>query len=193
MPLPVVWIGGAIFSALLLAEKNNQRKNVELHRLRPLSKTEKKPSLKLTPSLLNKGARKAKLKNGSIVCCHVYGVILHTGIWIDGAIVELHGSGLVRVVSPERFLKDRSGEKIYVATQANGKVLFDLIAANRGKELVYQYRDYDLLKNNCYRFTYSCLSDSEEYINSFTEFNEYLIKHFQCDIYWDEALIPKKW
>ncbi len=93
----------------------------------------------------------------------------------------------MRVVSNERFLKDRSGEKIYVAAQANGETLIDIVAVKKAKEQIYQYRDYDLIKNNCYRFIFSCLSGTEEYIDSFTEFNEYLIKHFNCDIYWDEA------
>ncbi len=92
MPLPIIWIGGAVLSALVLAEKNEHRKSVELQRLKPSRKNEKQPSLMLAPSLLNESGRRTTLKNGSIVCCHVYGVVLHTGIWGDGAIIELHGS-----------------------------------------------------------------------------------------------------
>ena len=45
--------------------------------------------------------------NGSVVCCGICGALTHTGLWVNGGIIELSGSGLVRTVSPERFIHDQ--------------------------------------------------------------------------------------
>jgi hypothetical protein len=45
--------------------------------------------------------------NGSVVCCGIFGALTHTGLWVNGGIIELSGSGLVRTVSPERFIHDQ--------------------------------------------------------------------------------------
>ena len=83
---------------------------------------------------------------GSFVACHVFGVVKHVGIWVGDAIVELQGSGLIRIVSPERFLKDRSGGTIYVAC------INKLPIENRGLvevaiNQVYQFRNYTNYSN----------------------------------------------
>ncbi len=129
---------------------------------------------------------KIKPEIGSFVACHVFGVVKHIGIWVDDAIVELQGSGLIRVVSPQRFLKDRTGDQIYVSC-INGCAIKSESLAKFALEQVYQYRKYDLLKNNCYRFCYSCLTGHEEYIETFSEFNQIVSLFYQSDIEWIEA------
>ena len=38
--------------------------------------------------------------NRSVVCCDIFGALTHTGLWVNGGIIELAGSSLVRSVSP---------------------------------------------------------------------------------------------
>lgn len=48
---------------------------------------------------------------GAIVCCGVGGVLEHTGIWTeDNMIIEFDGNGLIKPISPTRFIKERSGK-----------------------------------------------------------------------------------
>ncbi|WP_133406606.1 hypothetical protein [Parashewanella tropica] len=186
MPLPLFLLGGAV-SAIVLAEYKQQRKEALINRYYPRANS-KKAELKYSPSLIHSSNTKVKPIAGAMVCCHVYGLVCHVGIWCDDAIIELHGSGLVRVVSPERFLKQRSGETIYIACNSQAEPLASKIAANNAKELIFSFRKYDLIANNCYRFTWFCLSGEEVKISSFTELNQQLANYFKQDIYWDELI-----
>jgi len=97
-----------------------------------------------------------------------FSVFEHTGIYIgDGQIVELAGSGLVRSLSFNRFLADRSGAELIFATSPAGNIIGSEIAANRAIEQIYSYQNYDLLRNNCHRFTYSCISGDSLPLTSF--------------------------
>ncbi|RYV03197.1 hypothetical protein SOPP22_05475 [Shewanella sp. OPT22] len=120
---------------------------------------------------------------GSFVACHVFGVIKHVGIWVDNAIVELQGTGLIRVVSPERFLKDRSGTTIYISCIQNRSILNKALA-QKALDQVFQFRNYDLLKNNCYRFCFSSLTGHEEFIETFSEFNQMISNHYGEKVEW---------
>lgn len=122
--------------------------------------------------------------DGAIVCCGIYGVFEHTGIWVDGHIVELHGSGLVKAVSPQRFLHDRSGEHIYLLCD---KDFHPLIAENtdyRAISQVYTYIEYHPWGNNCHRFTCHCVTGKTNNVSSFYDFNLTLSRFFQCRLYW---------
>ena len=123
---------------------------------------------------------------GSFVACHVFGVVKQVGIWVGDAIVELHGSGLIRIVSSERFLKDRTGDTIYVACVDHQPVKNEPLA-ELALSKVYQFRNYDLLRNNCYRFCYSCLSGHEEYIETFSEFNQLLSDYHKVQFEWKKV------
>ena len=117
-------------------------------------------------------------------------IVRYLGIWVGDAIVELQGSGLIRIVSPQRFLKDRSGGTIYVAC------INKLPIENRGLveaaiNQVYQFRNYDLLKNNCYRFCFACLAGHEEYIETFTEFNHRISDFYKAEVEWREANVSR--
>ncbi|WP_133309330.1 hypothetical protein [Parashewanella curva] len=187
MPIPFFLIGGAV-GALALAEYKQYKKDTLLNRI-DSSMNLGEPELKFSPSLVHSSNKKVVPTQGAIVCCHVYGLVCHVGIWCDDAIIELHGSGLVRVVSTERFLKQRSGETIYVACNNKAIPISCASAAERAKAQVYYYREYELLANNCYRFIWYCLSGQETQISSFTALNEKLANYFQQDIYWDELLV----
>lgn len=94
--------------------------------------------------------------NGSVVCCGIFGALTHTGLWVNGGIIELSGSGLVRTVSPERFIHDRSGEQIYVMADQHGQVLSSVTAADFAQARIFEYLNYDVFNNNCHRFIANC-------------------------------------
>ncbi len=189
MPLPLLWIGGAIIGAGLIADEKQKRKQTERDRLLGLAPKEPEADkhLGLGPSLIDRSLRQVAPKPGAIVCCYVYGMIEHTGIWLgDNMLIELHGSGLVRVVSVKRFLAGRTGTQIYLACDHQHQPLINPLVLSRAESKVYQYREYDLFDNNCHRFVYACLTDIEVSLPSFNQFNAKLAEHFGEVIYWDE-------
>lgn len=102
--------------------------------------------------------------NGSVVCCDIFGALTHTGLWVNGGIIELAGSGLVRSVSPGRFIHARSGDQIYVLASQDAQVLGSKTAADCAKARIFEYINYDVFSNNCNRFIANCyqLSDCHE-------------------------------
>ena len=126
-------------------------------------------------------------KNGSVVCCGIYGVFDHSGIWLDGHIVERAGNGLVRAISPERFLARRSGERIFVLCDAQGQALGNEAAAERAGKQIFQYADYHLIRNNCHQFVWACLGHHREPVVLFSELNRLLASHYQCRLSWHPA------
>ena len=189
MPLPLLWIGGAAMGALMLADEREMRQQLERNRL--LGSVPRQVSTKqamiTAPSQWQKGFKQVTPQPGSIVCCYVFGVIEHTGIWLaDDCIVELHGSGLVRAVSVKRFLAGRTGSQIFIACNHQHQPLIANTIVNRAERAIYQYREYDLFDNNCHRFVWSCLCGEERAIKSFNELNQKLAAYFGQGIYWDE-------
>ncbi|MDN3652209.1 lecithin retinol acyltransferase family protein [Thalassotalea ponticola] len=129
----------------------------------------------------------AQMKPGALVCCGLGRVLEHTGIWVDdNTIVELHGSGLIKAVSPMRFLHERSGTDIFVACDRHGQALADEITAQRAAKSVYQMWQYNLIKNNCHRFAWYCISGLKADVTTFHQLNKYLSKRFDRKIYWDK-------
>ncbi|BDA60210.1 lecithin retinol acyltransferase family protein [Shewanella xiamenensis] len=189
MPLPLLWIGGAAMGALMLADEREKRQQLERNRL--LGSVPRQVSTKqamiTAPSQWQKGFKQVTPQPGSIVCCYVFGVIEHTGIWLaDDCIVELHGSGLVRAVSVKRFLAGRTGSQIFIACNHQHQPLIANTIVNRAERTIYLYREYDLFDNNCHRFVWSCLCGEERAIKSFNELNQKLAAYFAQGIYWDE-------
>ena len=107
--------------------------------------------------------------------------------------MELNGNGLIRAVSPERFLDDRSGERMFVACDETFSPLFDVEATERAALSVFQYSEYHVLKNNCHRFVRSCLAGNNQRITSFTDLNEFLSEHFSVPIHWQPASVLDPW
>lgn len=125
---------------------------------------------------------------GMVVSCGVFGVFQHTGIWTDRGIVELKGNGLVRIISPERFLQQRSGNGIFIACNNQNIPLSDpLIEANALLQVMH-YMNYDLNHNNCYRFVCQCLSEEHHVTASFKQFEQKLEEHFSQEIYWSPLM-----
>lgn len=118
--------------------------------------------------------------NGSVVCCDIFGTLTHTGLWVNGGIIELSGSGLVRSVSPERFIHDRSGEQIFVMANQTADVLAAPFAAENAQARIFEYLNYDVFSNNCNRFIANCyqLPDCHD-VMLFADLTQKLAQHFK--------------
>ena len=190
MALPLLLVGSAL-GAVFLANEREKRHQLELKRRSgtvPVPQGHNK-HVGLHPSLWQAGHKRVNPLPGTIICCFVYGVIEHTGIWLDDhTLIELHGNGLIRAVSTQRFLAGRTGSKIYIACSHDHRPLVDEDALIKAEQAIFTYREYDLFDNNCHRFVWSCLSGKEESLPGFNDLNKRLSAHFGQSIYWDEAI-----
>ena len=115
----------------------------------------------------------------------------HSGIYLGyGNIAELDGSGKIMVRSFDDFIKGdrtmRNGKNISVATDLSGKVLSKAIFAKRAIESLCQIRDYDVVTENCHRFTAGCITGNfTKDLTYFSELEEVIRKYFsQKTISW---------
>lgn len=190
MAFPLIWLGAAAIGAAIVAEEREKQKNVALKRQKGQAKAKhvSGQSAELSPSLWKTSDKMVTPEPGAIVCCFVFGVIEHTGIWVgDNTLVELHGSGLVRAVSIKRFLAGRTGSRIYQACNHQHQALIGAQVLDRAKQSIFSYRDYDLFDNNCHRFVWYCLSGEEQTLSSFSKLNDKIGNHFSEAVYWDEV------
>ena len=137
--------------------------------------------------LLTDQQKKIKPENGAIVSCGVFGVFDHTGIWLDGNIIELRGNGLIRGISPQRFLQGRSGSQIYIACNQHNEVLIESAAIDRACAQLFQYSEYDLIKNNCHKFVWNCVAGDRHQLTRFSELNRLMANYFGCEISWQKT------
>lgn len=169
MPAPLLWLGAAAVS-LYAGNKANtaylKRKYV-------------------VDSMPGETNHKVKPRNGSIVCCGIYGVLDHSGIWVDGNIYELSGEGLIRCISPSRFLGNRSGRTIYVACDTFNKALANPAVCDIVKSQLYSMLEYNLFKQNCHKFVAELYAGYELDITSFSDLNTYLSQYFNTPIRWN--------
>lgn len=174
MPAPLLWIGASAL-ALFLGTKysNDKRLNESVSCLPGNSDIEIEPI------------------NGAIVTCGVYGLFEHTGIWVDDNIIELKGNGLIRGVSANRFLQERSGDCIYIACDKNNIPLIDPEAAKRAVSQLFNYSDYDVIRNNCHRFVWYCISGQAQSITKFSALNNKISEKFNTTIYWHLVKLVK--
>lgn len=196
MALPLIMLGAAI-SALAVNELaddriEKQRKRKKANGVETLSHLARHESpIAIYPSDLLVGLIKGSLASiqpevGAIVCCGLGGVLDHTGIYIgENTIVELSGSGLVKAVSMQRFLAERSGKHIYVACDSNAEPLISDLAAQKASEQIFNYYEYDVIKNNCHRFIWQCFQQDKSELTTFKSLSQNLAKYYNRIIYWD--------
>lgn len=128
------------------------------------------------------------LELGNIVCCGVYNGFIHTGLVIDdNLILELHGSGLSRAVSYKRFLANRSGNNIFVASDQTGSSFNFTFDDDHVASQLFAYHPYHVSKRNCYSHTWFCITGEMKPFASFEVFNEQLRKIVNFSLYWDKA------
>ncbi len=192
MALPLIIAGVAALSALAVKGLNDDRKSQQKHRQK-LSRaqrlsdlSEHESAIAIYPSDFLVSEQSVMPKIGAIVCCGIGGVLDHTGIWLgDDLIVELAGNGLIKAISSERFIKERSGKQIFIACDSQGAPLVNEAAAKLASEQIYQYRDYHMIDNNCHHFIWQCFKPDDHSLTTFKSLNERLAKYFDRVIYWD--------
>jgi hypothetical protein len=169
MPAPLIWLGAACVG-LYASNKANT------------AYLKHKYIIDAMPGETN---HMVKPINGSIVTCGIYGVLDHTGIWIDGNIYELSGQGLIRCLSPDRFLGDRTGSTIYVACDTFNKALASQHVCDIAQSKLYTLLDYHLLEQNCHKFVADLYAGYEVNVTSFSDLNTFLSQHFSTPIRWN--------
>ena len=165
MPFPVIAIAGAIATVAATSEilSHNQ--------LRLQSKRTVKPVY------------------GSIVCCEVYEEFEHTGVWLDeDIIIEFSNNGLIKSMTPERFVKGRSGNEIYVACNDKGSVIANKTWGDAALKSIFTYQNYHLLMNNCHSFVASCI-DQQVQVRSFSELHDFLSDLNSTGVVWDKVKV----
>lgn len=193
MALPLIAIAAALGAGALHEHNKNKYKRLELDRYLPEKQTGydlqntlreviKSPSDTYCSDIL------VKPLPGSIVCCEVFNLLEHTGIWIDEhTIIELSNNGLVKAVSAARFLNERSGKNIFVACDQHHQPIVIEGCEKRALNSVFTYRGYDVIENNCHRFTHFCLSNDDREVSRFSRLNQILIQLVNQNIYWDKV------
>jgi hypothetical protein len=101
-------------------------------------------------------------ERGSVVYCNLLGIAEHSGIYIGHhKIVHLDGSGKVKIVTPEEFIRRMNGINpainILVSCR-HGKPVGSHDVAKRAKEMAGERRGYDPFNKNCHQFTAGCLT-----------------------------------
>jgi hypothetical protein len=171
MPAPLLWIGAACLGLYASNKANNAYMR----------------SKQIVAQLPGESDSWIIPLDGSVVTCGIYGVLDHTGIWVDGKIYELSGAGLIRCISPERFLDNRSGNEIYVACDQLYRPLASPEVAARCIDNLFQMRDYDVLDNNCHKFVLEMLLGKRVDITSFSELNKALSQLYLETVSWHKA------
>ncbi len=168
MPLPLLWLGAGLAAAYAGSQLVREQLKEDGH-IRHF------PGEHATPVMP---------VDGALVCCGIYGLFQHTGIWLDGNIIELKGNGLVRGISPARFLQNRSGERIYIACDSGHRPLVEAGTVARALGRLYSYSDYDVVHNNCHRFVYEMITGVVKPITRFGELNAAVSGYFTTCIHW---------
>lgn len=168
MPAPLLWLGAGVAASLA------SKKIKDTHR----------HSLTHVGHYPGESQDKVAAVNGALVCCGIYGAFDHTGIWVDGSIIELRGNGLIRAVSEQRFLHNRSGSQIHILCDQNNQPLVSAQTTQRAIAKLYQYSDYHVIKNNCHRFCWQCVSGQNTAVVSFHDLNQLLHRHFNTILSW---------
>ena len=167
MPAPLFWLGASAIAMLAGAKYSNDKRLEDS-----------------VSSLPGKSELAVEPVNGAIVTCGIYGLFEHTGIWVDGNILELKGNGLIRGVSPNRFLQERSGDYIYIACDDNNTPLIQPDAAQRAISQLFSYSEYDVIKNNCHKFVWQCISGEDMPLTRFSVLNQKMAGLFASNIHW---------
>lgn len=120
-----------------------------------------------------------KPKVGSVVYCNLAVAFEHTGIYVGGdRIVHLNGNGKIEEVSFHRFVNRLHGRNpaisIYCAVDCNNEPISDVRIAERALSLVGTHRNYNLILDNCHKFTYYCMTGKTSSVVTFQTIEEAL-------------------
>jgi len=197
MALPLLLLGAAALSAIVVQELADDRDNM-LSKRKNSNKAETLDHLAkydspvatypsdMLLSLANDHVAEVTPKIGAIVCCGLGGILDHTGIYVgDNTIVELAGDGLVKAVSMERFLSERSGKKIFIACDSKAQPLVNDLVAEKAVKQVFNYYEYDVISNNCHRFIWQCFAQRDDDLSTFKTLSYKIAEYYNRVVYWD--------
>ena len=113
-----------------------------------------------------------KPKVGSVLYCNLMFLVEHTGIYVGrGKVVHLNGDGKIEKVSFKEFIGRVEGANPAIAiccpVDVRNKPIGDKQVAERTLSLVGTHRDYNLLLDNCHKFTYHCLTGKSLTVGTF--------------------------
>lgn len=134
------------------------------------------------------------LKPGAIVHCNLFVAVEHTGIYIgNGQIVELTGEGQIRITDFDGFTEGTGAENVYAACDGD-KLLYSESIKNRALSYVNSSRNYNLLINNCHKFTAQCVTGNQcNTTTLFTFLEAEIMKHFGVfPLQWRRAVASDK-
>lgn len=134
--------------------------------------------------------KEQKLVPGCIVACDLAGgLIEHTGIYVGrNRVIERNGDGSIKSVSIDDFMNSsglRTGVNLYVAC-AHDKIISSPAISRRARAIVGLNRNYDLINENCHRFTAYCATGVWYEITQFTTLADTLEHEFD-DLTWRSA------
>ena len=110
-------------------------------------------------------------ERGTVVYCDLAVLGEHTGIYMGGGhIIHLNGSGEIERVGSQTFIDRLNGNNnaltIFCPVDSKGQVIsFDKIA-DRAEAVLGSKRNYNILTDNCHRFTYYCLTGNSDFLDS---------------------------
>ena len=120
---------------------------------------------------------------GCILKCDLGVLLEHTGLYIgNGKIVSLNRHSQIRVENEHSFFPpgtNPESNRIYAACYGKtDEVLFASEIARRAKKKVNQKTPYNVLFNNCHRFTTGCITGNfENDVVSFSQLEEVILAY----------------
>lgn len=143
--------------------------------------------------MLQKNFRKKRAKTlssadvfpvkGCILKCDLGVLLEHTGLYIgNGRIVSLNRHSQIRIENEQSFFPpgtNPASNRIYAACYGDtDELLFSPLIARRAKKKVDQKTPYNVIFNNCHRFTAGCITGNfENDVVSFAQLEDVIFAH----------------
>lgn len=123
---------------------------------------------------------------GSVIYCGLaMNMVEHSGIYIgNGKIVHLQGDGKITAVSRAEFLERLDGYNVAITTYVSsrgGKAVGSKAVAAKAKAWIGDTRDYNLITNNCHRFSSECIDYEAELKTTLTGLKATAEGHLNCN------------
>lgn len=120
---------------------------------------------------------------GCILKCDLGVLLEHTGVYIgDGKIVGLNRHSQIKIENEHSFFPpgtNPESHRIYAACYGDtDEPLMSTAVARRAKKKVDQQTPYNVLFNNCHRFTTGCITGNfENDVVSFAQLEDVILTH----------------
>lgn len=120
---------------------------------------------------------------GCILKCDLGVLLEHTGLYVgDGKIVSLNRHSQIRFENEHSFFPpgtNPQSNRIYAACYGEtDELLSSPLIARRAKKKVDQKTPYNVLFNNCHRFTVGCITGNfENEVVSFSQLEDVIFAH----------------